>query len=93
MKRQLTTPFVSPASSVSWATFTQETAIQLVRRPVVEEARQIECRIVHGFEQGIVTGVDLSTASFINGEREDLADYLNCWITEEIGKRQESLSI
>jgi hypothetical protein len=57
----------------------------------VEGSRQSECRIVHGFEHGTVTEVDLSTASFtIDGEGQDLGAYLRDWINEEISKRQRA---
>ena len=57
----------------------------------VEGSRQSQCCIVHGFEHGSVTGLDLSLASFtIDGEGRDLGAYLKDWINEEISKRQNA---
>ncbi len=57
----------------------------------VDGSRQSACHVIHDFENGSVTGVDLSTASFtIDGEGQELSAYLRCWVDEEFKKRANS---
>jgi hypothetical protein len=51
------------------------------------QSREIVCRIVHGFERGTLTPVDVSTVAFtIDGERLDLGKYIYEWSNEEVSK-------
>jgi hypothetical protein len=53
---------------------------------IFAEVQEARCTVVHGYEQGTATAVDLSCASFtMDGEEHDLSAYLKEWIDQASG--------